>query len=71
MATIIEIGEDKVQNMSEYAEKVLRYSGKLMQCIDELENKSKYNEYYGKDRRGREPHERNPWEEEKHYNRYY
>lgn len=69
MATIIEIGEDKVQNMSEYAEKVLRYSGKLMQCIDELENKSKYNEYYGKDRRG--TRERNPWEEEKPYNRYY
>ena len=68
MATIIEIQEDKLHSISEYAEKVLRYSGKLMQCVDELENKSKYNEYYGKERKHRE---REPWEEDRHINRYY
>jgi hypothetical protein len=30
MATIIEVHDDKIQNLSEYAEKVLRYGGKLM-----------------------------------------
>ena len=47
MATIIEIEHDKIQNLSEYTEKVLRYGGKLMQCLEELEGKSKYNEYRG------------------------
>ena len=68
MATIIEIQEDKLQCLSEYAEKVLRYGGKLMQCIDELENKSKYNEYYGREHK---PREKERWEEERHINRYY
>ena len=68
MATIIEIQEDKIQYLSEYAEKVLRYGGKLMQCIEELENKSKYHEYYGRDRKRSE---KEPWEEERHINRYY
>ena len=40
MATIIEIKEDKLQNLSEYAEKVLKYGGKMMQCLEELESKS-------------------------------
>ena len=68
MTTIIEIQEDKLQNISECAEKVLRYGGKLMQCIDELENKSKYNEYYGHDRKHRE---KEPWGEERFPSRYY
>ena len=38
MATIIEIKEDKLQNLSEYAEKVLKYGGKMMQCLEELES---------------------------------
>ena len=52
MATIIEIKEDKLQHLSEYAEKVLRYGGKLMQCLEDLEGKSKYDEYRGVDYRG-------------------
>jgi hypothetical protein len=68
MATIIEVQDEKLAHMTDYAEKVLRYSGKLMQCLDELENKSKYNEYYGKDRK---PKERSTWDDEPHYNRYY
>jgi hypothetical protein len=33
---MIEISESKVEKMSDYAEKMLRYGGKLMQCIEEL-----------------------------------
>jgi hypothetical protein len=39
-----------------------------MQCIDDLESKSKYSEYYGKERKHRE---KEPWEEDRHVNRYY
>ena len=68
MATIIEIEHDKIQNLSEYTEKVLRYGGKLMQCLEEIEGKSKYNEYYGHERKR---HEKDRWGEEERYNRYY
>ena len=34
---IIKITEDKKEKMSDYAEKMLRYGGKLMQCIEELD----------------------------------
>ena len=68
MATIIEVHDDKIQNLSEYAEKVLRYGGKLMQCIEELENKSKYSEYYGKERK---PRDKQTWDEERYPSRYY
>lgn len=68
MATIIEMKEGKLEHLSEYAEKVLRYGGKLMQCIEELEGKSKYNEYRGVDYRyGDKDH----WDEERYRPRYY
>lgn len=68
MATIIEMKEDKLEHLSEYAEKVLRYGGKLMQCIEELEGKSKYDEYRGVDYR-RSDKER--YGEDRYYPRYY
>ena len=37
---IIKISESKKDKMSEYAEKMLRYGGKLMQCLDELDEGS-------------------------------
>ena len=37
VATIIEIQSDKVDKMNEYAEHILRYGGKLMQCLEEME----------------------------------
>ena len=54
MATIIEIQSDKVDKMNEYAEHILRYGGKLMQCLEEMEG-GEYKERYGGDdeRRGR------------------
>lgn len=36
MGYIIEITESKVGQLAENAEKMLRYGGKVMQCIDEL-----------------------------------
>ena len=84
MATIIEIQEGKLQNLAEYAEKVLKYGGKLMQCLEDLEEgKSKYNEYRGTDyerggmdyrggmryRNGQ--HEKERWDDDRYPNRYY
>lgn len=36
MAKIIEISEDEVNGLSEKCEKVLKYAGKLMQCIEDM-----------------------------------
>ena len=68
MATIIEIKEDKLQHLSDYAEKVLHYGGKLMQCLEDLDSKAKYNEYRGHDSRRRE---KDHWDEDRYPNRYY
>lgn len=37
---IMEITEDKISKMAEYAEKMLRYGGRLMECIESLDGKS-------------------------------
>ena len=37
MATIIEIKKDKLEHLSEYAEKVLKYGGKLNAMFRRLE----------------------------------
>lgn len=37
---IIKITESKKEKMADYAEKMLRYGGKLMQCLDELDEES-------------------------------
>lgn len=68
MATIIEIQDSKLQHLSEYAEKVLHYGGKMMQCLEELETKSKYNEYHGQDRKR---YEKDRWDDDRYPNRYY
>jgi len=36
MGYIVEITDDKLSGLAENAEKMLRYGGKVMQCIDEL-----------------------------------
>lgn len=36
MGYMIEITEDKLVTLAENAEKMLRYGGKVMQCIDDL-----------------------------------
>lgn len=37
---VIEITEKKRDKMAEYAEKMLRYGGKLMKCLDALDEES-------------------------------
>jgi hypothetical protein len=73
MATIIEMKEGKLEHLSEYAEKILRYGGKLMQCIEELEGKSKYDECRGVDyKRGDyKTREKERWDEDSYRGRYY
>lgn len=44
MATIIEVQDEKIEHLSECAEKVLKYGGKLMQCLEEMSSKYKYEE---------------------------
>lgn len=40
MGYMIEITEDKLGTLAENAEKMLRYGGKVMQCIDDLQRGS-------------------------------
>ena len=61
MATIIEIQENKLENLTECAEKMLRYGNKLMNCLEELGRSKGYNEKYG----------RRYVDEEPDYHRYY
>jgi hypothetical protein len=37
---MIQIEESKLDKMSEYAEKMLKYGGKLMSCIEEMSEES-------------------------------
>lgn len=73
MATIIEMKEGNLEHLSEYAEKILRYGGKLMQCLEDLEGKSKYDEYRGVDYKYGDymPKGRERWDEDKYRGRYY
>lgn len=68
MATIIEVQDSKIQHLSDYAEKVLHYGGKLMQCLEGLEESSKYHEYRGVPSRYEE---KERWDEGKYRGRYY
>ena len=40
----IQIEESKLDKMSEYAEKMLKYGGKLMSCIEEMSEESSMGE---------------------------
>lgn len=63
-ATIIEVQDTKLDNLSEYVEKMINYGGKVMRCIEEMQSKD-YNEKYGRRRYPREEY-RDP-----DYNRYF
>lgn len=60
---VIELSDDKVCKMSELAEKMLRYGGKLMQCIEEMGG-----ERYGE--RNRMGYREEPEWEDETYSRY-
>ena len=71
---IIEITEDKLHSMAKHVEKGLRHMGKLMQCIEELEEDSSSSGAYGdRGRLGMRNDEEEDWwdkEDEKRYKKY-
>ena len=70
---MIEITEDKLHSMTEHIEKGLRHMGKLMQCIEELEEDFSDSGAYGeKGRLGMRNEEEDWWnkEDEKRYKKY-
>ena len=71
MATIIEMKEGKLESLSEYAEKVVKYGKQLLECIEDLSGE-KYAERYGKGRRSGYRHDPE-WDRQydKEYPRYY
>ena len=73
MATIIEIQESKLDHISEYAEKVVKYGKQLLECLEGVGSGEHYSERYGSRRQyGFRQHEddmRKPYEKE--YPRYY
>ena len=70
---IIEITEDKLHSMAEHVEKGLRHMGKLMQCIEELEEDFSDEGAYGeKGRLGmRNDEEEDWWEEDERKHKKY
>ena len=69
MATIIEVHESKIDHLSEYAEKVVKYGKQLLECLDDMTGE-KYDERYGKGRRSGFRHDPE-WEHKPEYPRYY
>ena len=71
MATIIEVQEGKIDHISEYAEKVVKYGKQLLECIEDLSGE-KYAERYGKGRRSGYRHDPE-WDDMRkpEYPRYY
>lgn len=66
MATIIEVQEGKIDHISEYAEKVVKYGKQLLECIEDISGE-KYAERYGR----RSGYRHDPDWERKEYPRYY
>lgn len=76
MATIIEVQDSKVEHLSEYAEKVMKYGKKMMECLEDLSEKGSYSERYGKggrysNRYGNRYGSDMRRDEEEDYGRYY
>ena len=67
---VITIDEGKKEKMSEYAEKMLKYGGKLMQCIESLNEEEdesmgeRYDERMGRGRYGERYGERDDYDME-------
>ena len=69
---MIEITESKLQSMAEHVEKGLRHMGKLMQCIEELEEDFSDSGAYGeKGRLGMRNEEEDWWEEDERKHKKY
>lgn len=50
MATIVEIQNKKIECLSEYAEKLVKYSHKILECLEDIDDLSeeRYLESYAK-----------------------
>ena len=69
---MIEITESKLQSMAEHVEKGLKHMGKLMQCIEELEEDFSDSGAYGeKGRLGMRNEEEDWWEEDERKHKKY
>jgi hypothetical protein len=75
MATIIEVQDSKVEHLAEYAEKVMKYGKKMMECLEEMSEKGSYSDRYRgsySDRYGnRYGSEKHKPERDEEYGRYY
>jgi hypothetical protein len=71
MATIVEVQDSKIEHLSEYADKVVRYSKKLMECLEEIGSKGNYSERYGSQYSERYGNRHGRYEEDREYSRYY
>ena len=69
---MIEITESKLQSMAEHVENGLKHMGKLMQCIEELEEDFSDSGAYGeKSRLGMRNEEEDWWEEDERKHKKY
>ena len=73
MAPIIEVQDSKIDHLSEYAEKVVKYGKHLLECLDEMSEShgEHYAERYGKGRRGGFRHDPDQEDWRKPYDRSY
>ena len=69
---MIEITEDKLHTMAEHVEKGLKHMGKLMQCLEDLEEDFSSDGAYGeKGRLGMRNEEEDWWEEDERKRKKY
>ena len=69
---MIEITEDRLHSMTEHVEKGLKHMGKLMQCLEELEDDFSGEGAYGeKGRLGMRNEEEDWWEEDERKRKKY
>ena len=69
MATIIEVSESKLECLSQYVEHILKYSGKLMSCLEEMKE-DEQRELYSRNKHRK--HRSEPeWDYKEEYPRYY
>lgn len=67
---MVEITEDKIHSMAEHVEQGLKHMGKLMQCLEDLEEDFSSSGAYGeRGRLGRNSEESDWWDEEDKRNR--
>ena len=69
---MIEVTEDKLHTMAEHVEKGLKHMGKLMQCLEDLEEDFSNDGAYGeKGRLGMRNEEEDWWEEDERKRKKY